>query len=62
MVMEIKMEIKLCLHCGNKMGHSKAKFCNYCNTSAKRKEMDDNNKQLFAKHNLEYKCKYCERN
>ncbi len=32
-------------------------YCKDCGTSEKRKEMDKNNEELFAKHNLIFKPK-----
>ena len=53
--------IKVCSHCGEIISRSdtRKKFCNYCNSSGKRKEMDENNRKLFEENGLEYHCKFC---
>ncbi len=51
---------QICLHCGFKMPEGKKKFCQYCDTPEKRKEMDKNNRKVFADAGLkEYECEYC---
>lgn len=56
--------INVCSHCGeitSRSKDSKRKFCGDCNTSAKRKEMDENNKKIWADNGMkEYHCKFCE--
>lgn len=50
-------EVILCAHCSIQIGSGK--YCSDCKTAAGRKEMDENNKKLFKKVGLEYKCKSC---
>jgi len=46
------MYIKICVHCEEK---SRGKYCADCTTKAKRKEMDENNKEVFRKAGLDFR-------
>lgn len=52
--------IYLCCHCNTQVTGTK-RFCEYCTTTKKRREMDEVNKKHFKEHNLEYNCKFCEK-
>jgi ribosomal protein L40E len=53
-------DISICMHCHNSVPGS-AKFCGDCNTSDKRRAMDEANRKLFKTMGLDYKCHHCDR-
>lgn len=44
-------EIYLCVHCGERM-KGKKRYCSYCDTAAKRKVIDDENKNITEENKV----------
>jgi hypothetical protein len=52
----------VCCHCGEYLGRTSRLWCDYCSTSAKRKEMDEENEKFFASQGLTYLCRGLHKN
>ena len=52
--------IYLCIHCDSKVKGT-GKYCEFCNSAEKRRDMDRAKEKHFKEHGFEYECKRCKK-